>query len=139
MGKVRKIIVATTMVIVLSSCAGCIRTVYFPICTSLSKTKPSAIPGIGKSLFDVCTEKGIHITILSSTIAEFSGPKSAMRWLQKNYHILICDFDQSAVAKDESMYTTCMANSEKWIQIVQGARPQDLMNSAYSYPAVCVE
>jgi hypothetical protein len=62
-----------------------------------------------------------------------------MKWLQKNYHILMCDFDQKSVAKDEDVYTTCMANSKKWIEIVQGPHPENLMDPHYKYSSVCVE
>lgn len=117
---------------------GCL-SVNLPVCTSLSKGNPSTLPGIGKKLFLVCEERNIKITVLSSTITQFEGSRKQIKWLQQNYPILLCDFNQDAVIMDEQVYTTCMANAKKWIAIVQGPNPEKLMLASTHYASVCVQ
>lgn len=121
------------VVVLLYSC----RTAKFPVCTKLSDTKPSSIEGVSTTLLRVCNEHHISITVLSSTIIELRGSIKQMKWLQENYHILMCDFDQSEVSLDESTFTSCMSNAKDWIKIVQSNRPDTLMIDQTKFCANC--
>jgi len=115
------------------------KTAKFPIYKKLSDTKPSSIAGIGKTLFDECQKRHIQITILSTNIAEFKGSLRQMRWLQKNYHILICDFDQDTSLLGAPDYTQCITYSEYWIKVIQSGNPQLLMpTDSDSYCHTCM-
>jgi hypothetical protein len=110
----------------------------FPLCPRLSDTKPSNQNGISKTLFDICKERKIKITILSTNIAEFSGPYKQMKWLQDNYHILICDFDQDTSILGRTEYTNCLSKSQDWIKIIQSTNPGNLMLDGSLYCPTCV-
>ncbi len=127
------ILISTTIII--TSC----RTSKFPICTKLSNTKPSSVEGISSTLLKVCNERNISITVLSSTIVELRGSVRQMKWIQNNYHILVCDFDQTKVSLDESTYISCMSHAKDWIKIVQSSRPDTLMIDQTKYCPNCCE
>jgi|SRR5579863_5291476 len=116
----------------------CESSAKFPICRKLSDTKPSAMAGIGKDLFDVCQKRHIVITLLSENVAEFKGPVRQMKWLQENYHFLICDFDQSSGTLGAKDYVSCLSHSGTWIKIIQGSNPQRLMLDTTIYCANCL-
>jgi hypothetical protein len=121
--------------IIFTSC----KTSKFPVCTKLSNTKQSNIEGISTTLLKVCNERKISITVLSSTIIELRGSIRQMKWLQNNYHILMCDFDQTKISLDESTYTSCMSNAKDWIKIVQTNRPDSLMIDRTIFCPNCCE
>jgi hypothetical protein len=110
----------------------------FPLCPKLSNTKPSEKIGVGKTIFDVCNERKIKITILSTNIAEFSGSTKDIKWLQENYHILICDFDQEKSLLGRTEYTNCLAKSEEWIKLIQNKKIDELMLDGTLYCPTCV-
>lgn len=115
------------------------KTSKFPICSKLTNTKPSNIEGINSTLLKVCQERNIKITVLSSTMIELRGSIKQMKWLQNNYHILMCDFDQSKIALDESTYTSCISHAHQWIKIVQENTPDILMTDQTKYCAICCQ
>jgi hypothetical protein len=110
----------------------------FPLCCRLAKTKPSAQECVGKNLYEICNKKGIKITVLSSNIAEFKGTKRQMRWLQNNYHILLCDFNQDTTIFGKDDYITCISHAKEWIKIIQGKKLENLMQEGTNYCPVCL-
>lgn len=129
-----KYLIIILLIVTVSSCS----TIQLPLCASLAKTKPSQKEGISKTLFQICQEKNIEVTVLSSTVAEFKGSSKNIKWLLNNYPIIICDFDQESIAQDERTYRTCMINSEKWIKIMLNGKPEDLMLDESEY-SICVD
>lgn len=129
------LIVISGSMATLTSC----HTIKLPLCPKLSTTKPSPKSGISKTLYDICNEKNIKVTVLSSTVAEFKGSKIKLRWLVANYCIILCDFNQQTVSNDKAYYEGCMANAAKWIEIVQGDRLDTLMLNSTNYCTNCCE
>lgn len=127
-------------ILIITICIFCsCRTSKFPVCAKLSNTKPSSIEGVSSTLLKICTDRNISITVLSSTVIELKGSIKQMKWLQNNYHILMCDFDQTKVALDESTYISCMSNAKDWIKIVQSNRPDTLMIDQTKYCPNCCQ
>jgi hypothetical protein len=108
-------------------------TAKFPVCTKLSNQKPSSIPGVNQTLFKILQDRHLSVTTLSSTVIEIQGTKRQMKWLQKNYPFILCDFDQKKEAMDNSVYTSCMSNAREWIKVVQGKRPDTLMSPSINF------
>lgn len=130
-------LISLLLLFIVPSC--CIK--QFPLCLKMSQTKPSADAmerGIGKTLSEVCKEKHITITVLSDYAAEFKGTKKNMKWLQANYHILLCDFDECSTAISANDAVSCLSNAQSWIQIVQNSRHVDLMKDGTHYCPVCM-
>lgn len=123
-----------TAILLLSGC--CVN--RFPLCEKLSDTKPSPQECIGTTLFKVCKKRHITITVLSSNIAEFKGPRMQMKWLQDNYHILLCDFDQVTTILGADEYTRCISHSKEWLKIVQSKNLDNLMLDGTLYCPVCL-
>jgi hypothetical protein len=120
------------------ACISCTTCAHFPICTKLSDSKPSPMKGIGQCLFNVCQQRHITITLLSENVAEFSGPVKQMKWLQDNYHFLLCDFNQSSGTLGPRQYVSCTLHAKSWIKIIQSANPQWLMLDTTIYCANCL-
>lgn len=129
-------VVASIFALTLSSCT---TTKLFPLCPKLGKTKPSSIPGVSKTMYDICQSRNIKITVLSSTTVELQASSKQMKWLQNNYFIILCDFDQHSVLIDEKVYSGCMNKAKEWIKIVQGKNPETLMLDGTTYCDVCCE
>lgn len=110
----------------------------FPLCCRLAKTKPSPQECIGKNLYEACKKRHIKIEVLSSDIAEFKGPKRQMKWLQDNYHILVCDFDQDTTTLGKDEYTSCISHAKEWIKIVQSKKLENLMQDGTLYCPNCL-
>lgn len=117
--------ISATLIVML--CLYSCSTTKLPLCPKLSKDNPSSTLGISQTLYAICLERNIKITVLSSTVGEFKGSKRQIRWLSNNYYIIICDFDQSSVVNDQAIFGACMNNSKKWIQVIKGKNPETLM------------
>lgn len=126
------------MIILISLLSSCV-TAKFPLCPKLSKTDPSSITYVNKKLFDICKARKISITVLSPTIVELKASYKQIKWLQNNYHIILCEFDQTKIPNDSQVYTTCMLNARNWIKIVQGRNPGILMLDSTHFCSVCCE
>lgn len=90
-------------------------------------------------MYDICQERHIKITVLSSTTVELRANCKQIKWLQDNYFIILCDFNQYSIAHDERIYSDCMNKAKEWIKIVQGKNPETLMLNGTTYCAVCCE
>jgi hypothetical protein len=123
---------------IFTSLASCHST-KLPLCPKLSTTNPSPVTGISKTLYDICNKRNIKVTVLSSTVAEFNGPRRQLKWLVSNYSIILCDFNQQTVVNDKAYYDGCMTNSINWIKIVQGNRLDTLMLNSTNYCINCCE
>jgi hypothetical protein len=118
--------------------SGCCKK-YFPLCPKLANTKRSSeIDNVGKVMLEACKKHHITIEVLSSNIAIFRGTKRQMRWLEANYHILLCDFDQENSVLGANEYTSCLSHAKNWIAMIETGNFEDLMKSGTIYCPVCV-
>lgn len=125
------------VIVLLLIVTGCARSAILPLCERLASTKPSAIAGVGQTLYAVCAQRGITITVLSSTAAEFRGPKRQLQWLQENYHLLVCDFDLSDAHVSVNDYTSCQTHSRQWVAILLAGQPENMMLSGTLFCDLC--
>jgi hypothetical protein len=138
--KNRKIFVAALFVMMSLGC----QHLDFPLCPVLARTKPAPDPdkiyyqNVGASLYNGCKKHHIRITVLSENVAEFSGTKRHLKWLQDNYHILLCDFDELSDKNAENDYISCAAHVKEWIKIIQSGKMDDLMNNSSKYCINCL-
>ena len=112
-----------------------------PLCLKLSQTKPSPVPtqrGVGRTLSEVCEKKNIKITVLSDGVAEFKGSKRNMKWLQANYHILLCDFDENSATISAEKAVVCLSKTKEWIQLVQSPSYSRLLDDGTYYCQTCM-
>lgn len=117
--------------------SGCTRSAVLPLCERLAQTKPSALGGVGETLYAVCAQRGISISVLSSTAAEFSGPKRQLLWLQDNYHLLVCDFNLRDSSIPRAAYTSCQTHSRQWVALLRAGQPEKLMLDGTDFCDVC--
>ena len=109
-----------------------------PLCLTMSRTKPSVQPNIGETLYEVCKAKHITITVLSSSVAEFRGSRKNMKWLQDNYRILLCDFNEESTSVGGNEAMKCLSHASLWMQIVKSGKLEELMQRNAKYCTDCV-
>jgi hypothetical protein len=133
-----KLLKSLITISVITSFAGC-QSTKLPLCPKLATTKPSPTAGISKTLYAICVNRNIKITVLSSTVAEFTGTHRQLNWLVSNYCTILCDFNQYTVINDKAFYDGCMTNAANWIKIIQGNRLDTLMLNSTNYCNNCCE
>lgn len=117
--------------------------VRVPLCPKLAvqsysnPAMPEAV--VNKYAAAQAQAKKLTITPLSSFVAEVSGDKKKVKWFEENYIFMVCAFDSAQVPNDEQVYITCTQYARRWIDIVQSAKPEDLMLQETHFASVCAQ
>jgi hypothetical protein len=130
--------IALLSLVIIMAMEACRSSAKLPLCHRFSDSKPSNTAGIGRDLFDAAKKRHIEITVLSDNVAEFTGPKKDIKWLEDNYPFLMCDFDQSAGTLGRQEYVSCISHAKVWIRLVQSRKPEQLMLDSTIYCQNCL-
>lgn len=138
MRKQAGLVMILTLAMTLANCA----TARLPLCpklAALSYQNPKPDTVVSRYLSERAKERHVKISVLSPFAAVLSGSVGSIAWFQRNYPLMLCEFDPSQLVNDENVYLSCMSHAQEWMKILQSNQPEDLMVNETHYAASCVQ
>lgn len=135
-------ILASAACIFLVFCSGCVAATRLPLCPKLAELSyPTLEEGRGQLLgrFVKVEAANRHVSVspLSYFVAEFRGPRKEIKWLRRNYDILLTQFNPRLITEDEDVFTSAQHHVKSWMQLVDSGRYEDLMLEESAFCPVC--